>query len=799
MNIVRLLLLTFCLLACVQTIQQAVQAATSATASVVSAGASASAVAASTTTLVAALGAPLQQNLRQLNAARLPANTLIVGSKEIPKPLSTSHATAPSPCVRLFEDLDSPLPPLASGSLECLRAYLGNNLAQFEPAQEALLRAVQHRRHVIGVISTGRGKTAVFAVEALRMVKLAEKQARPADLTIVVVPLVALRVTMAAALRAGGLGVCEWTRTNSVTRQAESTVTHSDQIVLVVTETAASAVFLAAMQNVALGRKIARVVIDETHMVLIDSTWRYHLLLTRQLAVLGSPLLLLSATIPPTMLDQIASSFDLDRFTLVRAPTVPTTLDLAIEHVDWRSRHNRILELVLQVVQLNSGFRNGPLRQVLVFTDGTRQADELAQLINSTRSLTAASFHSRLNLDKAQGIKYADLDVVLSDAVEGGGTDNQARADALYRLYQKQEAMRASQKHTLERFQSGKLEVLIATKALEAGVDLKNVDLVIFANASSGFAQNSTRPWSSLVTYRQQLGRAGRRGQRAKVMFLVSESPLPPDHIKDTAHQALVDFLHDLTMCKQLQLSIFFDGPDLVKSCEPEHQCSACMRLATLPPSSNNAVVLAKDYQRNLVASPADHHRRRVGVTLALLSFLGPLTVDERQRPEYRATVHYSIRSVPCAYCWLAALCHRIGSKKSPEVRATRPFDCAPFLTPYAMPPPINEDPAASLHTVETCPTFKANADAASDGQGSCRRCFNGGHNVSNCGLPSLASCLAGNNIRSHCYVCGLRHASYGYNLQPHDDFLTPGACGSQVSDFFWTFSITLCIWLGTQ
>ena len=89
-------------------------------------------------------------------------------------------------------------------------------------------------------------------------------------------------------------------------------------------------------------------------------------------------------------------------------------------------------------------------------------------------------------------------------------------------------------------FKRGKIDVLVTTSALELGMDIPSVDIVML----SGFPGSITR-------VKQRVGRAGRKGQEALAFFIARDNPLDQyyvDHIEEYIH-GVPDFAAYLEKC----------------------------------------------------------------------------------------------------------------------------------------------------------------------------------------------------------------------------------------------------------
>lgn len=133
-------------------------------------------------------------------------------------------------------------------TLNKLRAFMKNPKAEFTcPEQAQALDAVLSRsRHVFLIGPTGMGKTSVFLIPALEC---------PHKVTIVLVPLSALRIDFARRCFKLGIQWSEWTES----RRAETT------IVMVSPENATKQSFLEWSINLWLRGLLLRFILDEAH------------------------------------------------------------------------------------------------------------------------------------------------------------------------------------------------------------------------------------------------------------------------------------------------------------------------------------------------------------------------------------------------------------------------------------------------------------------------------------------------------------------------------------------------------
>jgi hypothetical protein len=142
-------------------------------------------------------------------------------------------------------------------NLTKLRDFRKEPRAQFTcPEQAQALEAVLARsEHVFLVGPTGMGKTTVFLIPAIE---------HPHHVTIVLIPLSALRVDFSRRCQKLGIACSEWTPA----RQLETT------IVMVSPEHAAMQAFLRWATNLKLRKLLLRLVYDEVHLCKMHEDFR---------------------------------------------------------------------------------------------------------------------------------------------------------------------------------------------------------------------------------------------------------------------------------------------------------------------------------------------------------------------------------------------------------------------------------------------------------------------------------------------------------------------------------------------
>jgi len=170
--------------------------------------------------------------------------------------------------------------------------------------QERALRAVlAGQTPLVVVLPTGGGKSLLFMVPACL---------NDAGVTIVVVPYRALVENMVGRLRGAGIDCLEW-KPGQV-NPAAAVVVSADLV--------ASWEFLDYASLLRGQKLLRRVVVDECHLAFTSSDWRPKLAQLKGLRVLACPIVLLTATLPPVLEEELSDSMLVRCATYIRASTV---------------------------------------------------------------------------------------------------------------------------------------------------------------------------------------------------------------------------------------------------------------------------------------------------------------------------------------------------------------------------------------------------------------------------------------------------------------------------------------------
>ena len=326
----------------------------------------------------------------------------------------------------------------------CARDVFG--WRSLRPAQLAAMKAVMKRRDVIVVMPTGAGKSAVYQVPGVLL----------KGPVLVVSPLVALqRDQVEGLLKRGGPGAAA---VNSTHRESQNALTWDR-----VAGGAIDFIFLAPEQLARpdVVRRLAEArpalfVVDEAHCV---SSWghdfRPDYLRLREVRqrIGGPPVLALTASAAAPVRADIVELLGMRDARQVVAGFDRPNIHLEVAYFqDDKAKRRAVLERAA-----------GEAKPGIVYTatrrDAQAYADELGEI-----GLDAAAYHA--------GLRAAE------------------RSDVQ------------------DRFQSGALDVVVATSAFGMGIDKPDVRFVLHASAPG-----------SLDAYYQEIGRAGRDGEPARAFL----------------------------------------------------------------------------------------------------------------------------------------------------------------------------------------------------------------------------------------------------------------------------------------
>ncbi len=442
-------------------------------------------------------------------------------------------------------------------ALEILRDVFGH--PGFRTGQREAIEAVLAGRDAQVLLPTGAGKSLCYQVPAIVLAR------RGAGTTIVVSPLIALMNDQVGALEARGVaaaaihsGLDDEARVATIARFARGELA----LLYVSPERGV----LDSFKRL-LGRtRIAMVAIDEAHCV---SQWGHdfrpeYLRLAELRDVTDAPVIALTATATPRVMDEIARSLALREPVVVRG--------------DFR-RPN----LAFEVTQVPPG--GGEAVRMAATIDALDGAG-LRQRHGSGRAIIYCSTRKTAE-DVAGRLKQAGFAAAHYHA--GRTTLARERAQAGFAL--------------------GRTRVLVATNAFGMGIDYPDIRVIVHYQAPG-----------SLEAYYQEAGRAGRDREPARCLLLFGAGDLVTQRrisqrgarsatimARSEAALAAIARYAETWSCRQQTLCAHFTGSDTHVACAT---CDACRGPA--PPArvvAAPASLLGSAAQQLILAALAAHGR----------------------------------------------------------------------------------------------------------------------------------------------------------------------------------------------
>jgi ATP-dependent DNA helicase RecQ len=349
-------------------------------------------------------------------------------------------------------------------TLEAARAVLADvfGYPDFRLGQGTAVAAVVAGRDAVVLLSTGSGKSLCYQVPAV----LASR--RGAGTTLVVSPLIALMEDQLAALAGRGVkaAALHSHQEADAQRAAVAAFMRGELDLLYVSpERAAKASF----RRMLMQTPIALLAIDEAHCV---SEWGHdfrpdYLTLRDLRALTDAPMVALTATATPRVLEEIQTHLALRHPEVVRARLERPNLAFAVHAIRTQAARLAQLEHELDTAGLRP--RRGAGRAI-VYCSTRKTTDAVAKALRSS-GFAVGHYHA--------------------------GRTKLARERA-------QQA-----------FEAGRTRVLVATNAFGMGIDVPDIRLIVHFQTPG-----------SVEAYFQEAGRAGRDGEPARCVLFFGASDL---------------------------------------------------------------------------------------------------------------------------------------------------------------------------------------------------------------------------------------------------------------------------------
>ncbi|KAL5604005.1 uncharacterized protein BROUX77_004191 [Berkeleyomyces rouxiae] len=396
---------------------------------------------------------------------------------------------------------------------------------------------------VVVVLGTGSGKSLVFMVGAAL---------EGARVTIVVVPLVALRNNMLDRLAKLGLKTAVWTP-----ELADTSV----QVVLVSAEAACTKPFLHYAHLLSSHRSLDRIVVDECHLTITASFRDCMMDLASNIMQIPTQTVWLTATLPPTLESTFISHNLLTNPHIIRESTNRPNIQYEVMQAPAKQRLFQAV-CIFVTKYVNKMTEEGTkeekrVKRIIVYCPTLAMVDEIAEVLHSL-TFTGED-KNRTPLEKK---------AIIQEWLGPTGSP-----------------------------------VIVATSALGVGFDYADVSLVVHAGAPR-----------RMTDFAQESGRAGRTGKTARsVVFLPATWRLPANDAnndRDEDQEAMLLYLmrkhclrgimsqyldaaHDWTWCMHNRDTLCGVCPEL-------HSQPRSMGLEMLPPPAMPEEVFDDEFEEPL-------------------------------------------------------------------------------------------------------------------------------------------------------------------------------------------------------
>jgi len=333
-----------------------------------------------------------------------------------------------------------------------------------------------------------------------------------ASVIIVLVPFIALAEDLARQCTGLGINSTKWFS------DRDPDIIRQSEIIFVAVEHCCNESFVTYTRSLVQQGRLAAIFFDECHVCMTQSDFRPSMKDIRQfLAVFQAqaPQYFLTATLPPSLESEFKATLGLsDKSSrLLRTTTNRKNISYAVECLDSNKD--------IQARALNL-LRAYPTGAVMIFFKSKDEAWDMSQKIGC----------SLLHSDLPEWKKNPTLTSWL-----------QCSADE----------------------KEDKKRVIVGTSAIGTGINPQHVRLVVHCDGA----------WD-MVSYLQESGRGGRKGQDAKAVLLTKSSSRLQEQVQDYAEEK---------RCRRLAISSYIDGVPVTCLSQPGFAlCDLCEMQAGVPP-----------------------------------------------------------------------------------------------------------------------------------------------------------------------------------------------------------------------
>jgi ATP-dependent DNA helicase RecQ len=289
-------------------------------------------------------------------------------------------------------------------------------LDEFRPGQEEVVDSALAGRNTLAIMPTGAGKSLCYQLPAVLL----------PGVTVIISPLIALMKDQCDKLVELGLAASQVNsaQTAQETKDAVNDITNErHEFTITTPERFTQPDFLETLRGV----KIDLIVIDEAHCI---SQWGHdfrpaYLEVGRAIKSLGAPpVLALTATAPPPVIEDIRTQLDLPNLNVINTGTYRPNLKYQAINVDKDDeKPMQLLKLLTEMEGIG-----------IIYTATIKHAEEIADLLEA-HGIAAERYHGKLAAKKRHDIQ--------------------------------------------ERFMRGELKAIVATNAFGMGIDKSDIRFVI--------------------------------------------------------------------------------------------------------------------------------------------------------------------------------------------------------------------------------------------------------------------------------------------------------------------------------
>lgn len=235
-----------------------------------------------------------------------------------------------------------------------------NPQAEFRGIQSTAIQAiVRGESPVVMVMGTGGGKSMGFMLPAW---------CSKDGVSVVVVPLIALRQDMMIRCRGMGIPCREWSR---------GSIPHAARLVFVTPESAISEDFQTFINRLQATQQLDRIIIDECHVILNNQLdFRRKLQRMGELSRVGVQMVLMTATLPPSQEAELWNRmrWNGDQVQLFRAGTTRKNVAYRVVFIGAaRDECNPIVEAIEQKME------QYPEGKIVIYCHSVRKSQDLAE------------------------------------------------------------------------------------------------------------------------------------------------------------------------------------------------------------------------------------------------------------------------------------------------------------------------------------------------------------------------------------------------------------------------------------